>query len=212
METLCIKFIGSGAKTKSDKSPKNLPKIQKFHRYTIFAPKDRIMKKIIIFIPFLLMAFNLKQQFLKKHYESVCNFGFAHIKRFKNNENILSLIGLACVKSDNLFRLDFIASKLKNTPLGRKNGVYFSLLFFEKKLLQAYLFDKIDLSYYQLPHINHPISVVLQNILHHNFTKQNNQIIIKSNNLTYKVYTNKQNRYFIDIYKNNTLIQTHWYK
>jgi len=167
------------------------------------------MKKLIL-LPILLFSFDFKQAFKEKKYAQICVYGKKHIQKIKD-ENVLSLIGLSCAKSDYFIYLPYVINNLKLTKKGRKNSLYFSILFFEKKLLQAYLFDNIDISYYQFPMVNHPISIVYTNIYNKNFTKKNGVIIVKYKDKIYKIYTKGRN-FYIDEYKNNKLIKKHWYQ
>ena len=169
------------------------------------------MKKLLL-IPIFLFSFDFKQAFKEKKYKEICLYGNKYLYKIKNNEDTLSLVGLSCVKSDYLNYLPFIINHLKFSKKARENSIYFSLIFFDKKLLISYMVDNLDLSYYKLPLIKHPISIVLTNIINKNFTKENNTIIIKDNNKIYKVYKTNDNKVFIDIYENNNLISSHWYR
>jgi len=170
------------------------------------------MKIILLIIPIFIFAFNIKQEYLSQNYKNVCKYGVANINKIKKDENLLSLIGLSCVKSDYFIYLPKIINNLKYTKTGRKNSIFFSILFLEKKLLYSYMKDNINLSYYKFPLINHPISIALNSIINKKFTKKDNQIIIKYKNKIYKIYMNKENKMFIDVYQNNNLIQRHWYR
>ena len=169
------------------------------------------MKKLLLILPIFIFAFNIKQEYLSQNYENVCKYGILHFQ--KHNENFLSLIGYACIKSDNLFYLPAIINNLKYTKDGRKNSIYFATLLLEKKLLSSYILDNTNISYFRFPLLDHPISIVITNIINKNYKKENNTLIIKYKNKTYKVYGNKHSsKVFIDIYQNNMLQQSHWYR
>ena len=169
------------------------------------------MKKLLL-IPVFLFSFDFKQAFSEHRYKEICLYGNKHLYKIKNNEDTLSLVGLSCVKSDYLIYLPYIINYLKFSKKARENSIYFSLIFFDKKLLISYMVDNLDLSYYRLPLIDHPISIVLTNIINKNFTKEDDKIIIKNDNKVYKVYKTSDNKVFIDIYENDNLISSHWYR
>jgi len=168
--------------------------------------------KFLLLIPIFLFSFNIKNEYLSQNYKDVCLYGIKNFKKIKKDENLLSLIGLSCVKSDYFIYLPAIINNLKYTKAGRDNSVYFSILFVEKKLLYSHILDNTDISYYNFPLIDHPISIVFNNIVNKNFKKENNIIIIKYKNKIYKVYKNNEQKIFIDIYQNNQLISQHWYR
>jgi len=171
------------------------------------------MKKILLFIiPFLLFAFDIKKEYLGKNYKLVCKYGTKNFYKFKHNEDLLSLIGMSCVKSDYFIYLPNIINALKYTKQGRNNSLYFSILFLEKKLLYSYMMDNVNLSYYKLPLINHPVSIVITNLIKKKFKKKNDIIIIKDNNNIYKICKDKDMKVYIDIYKNKQLVESHWYR
>jgi len=170
------------------------------------------MKTILFLIPIFLFGFNFQKEYKNHEFKKICLYGIKHLQDIKKNEDTLSLVGFACVKSDYFIYLPPIINLLKHTKKARLNSIYFSLLFIEKKLLISYILDNIDISYYRFPKIKHPISIVFNSLINKNFKKENNIIIINDKNLTYKVYKNNENKVFIDIYQNSQLLSTHWYR
>jgi len=168
-------------------------------------------KFLFIIIPLFLFSFDFKSQFLAKNYLSVCKTGMNHLNKIRNDEELLSLVGVACAKSDYLIYLPTLVNLLKKTEIGRKNGIYFAVLLLQKKLLYSYMMDNIDISYYKMPLTDHPLSVVVTAISNKEFEKNGDKIIIKYNNKIYKVYKNGD-KIFIDIYDGDNLIETHWYR
>jgi len=170
------------------------------------------MRILLLIIPIFIFAFDFKQEYLNKNFEKICKYGVYHIKEIKNNDDLLSLVGFSCIKSDNIIYLPAIVNLLKNSKKARLNSIYFSIIFLEKKLLISYVLDGIDISYYRFPLTDYPLSIVINNIINKTFKKENNLIIISYKNKIYKVYKSKDNKVFIDVYQNNQLIQSHWYK
>jgi len=168
--------------------------------------------RLLLLLPIFVFGFNFKQEYLNKNFTKICKYGISHFQQIKNNEDTLSLVGFSCVKRDYFIYLPPIINYLKSTKKARNNSIYFSLLFIEKKLLISYVIDNLDISYYRFPAIPHPISIVINSIIHNNFKKQNGTILINKNNKIYKVYKNNENKVFIDVYENNNLIESHWYR
>jgi len=166
---------------------------------------------LFIIIPLFLFSFNFKLQFLSKKYVNVCKTGMKYLNQIRDDEELLSLVGVACAKSDYLIYLPTLVNLLKKTEIGRQNGIYFAVLLLQKKLLYSYMMDNIDISYYQIPLTDHPLSVVVTAISNKEFEKNGGKIIIKYNNKIYKVYKNGD-KIFIDIYSGDNLIETHWYR
>jgi len=170
-------------------------------------------KKVLLFlVPFMLFGFDFKKEYLNHNFTKICKYGINHINKIKNNEDTLSLVGFSCVKRDYFIYLPTIINFLKNSKKSRDNSIYFSLLFIEKKLLISYVIDGLDISYYRFPLIKHPISVVMNSLINENFTKENDTFIIKKDNKTYKVYKTDDNKVYIDVYENNSLKESHWYR
>jgi hypothetical protein len=170
------------------------------------------MRVLLFFIPFLIFGFDFKKEYKNGNFTRICRYGYSHFQEIKHNEDILSLVGFACVKRDYFIYLPPIINQLKYSKKSRQNSIYFSLLFFNKKLLQSYMLDNLDLSYYRLPLIEHPLSIVVTKIIDKKFQKDGDVLIIKYKNLTYKVYKNSEQKVFIDIYENNSLKESHWYR
>ena len=170
------------------------------------------MKKLFLIVPLLLFSFDYKKQFQRHNYKKICVYGHNHFQKIRNNEDILSVVGLSCVKEDYFIYLPPIITQLKYSRKSRDNAIYFSLLFFEKKLLISYMIDNLDLSYYRFPIINHPVSIVVSHLIKKDFYKKNGKIIIKVGNKVYKVYKNREKKVFIDVYKNGKFIKSHWYR
>ena len=169
------------------------------------------MKKLIISLMFLsLLRADILNEFLNKNYQKVCSY--KNIKSFANDDKILSIIGLSCLKIDNLYMLPYIFNRLKHTPDGRKNGIYFITIYTQKKLLYSYFFDKFPLNSFSLPQTDYILSKVFWAIKNHNYTKEGNKYVIKDNNKTLYVYKGKDNFFVVDEYSGGKLIKRHWYR
>jgi len=172
------------------------------------------MKKLIlVLISFsFLFSFDFKNEFLKKNYKEVCDKGMKKYFKGNRDEKFLSLVGVACVKSDSFNPLGYLVKDLKKTKEGRNNALYFANLIFQKKLLYSYMLDGIDISYYKTANTSNILSFVVNSIANKKFSKIDDKILIKDNNFLYKVYLSGD-KVFIDKYdKNENLIERHWYR
>ena len=173
-----------------------------------------MMKKILFLLPILLFSFDLKKEFIKGNYDRVCKVGVKEVfnKKIDHNEKLMSVAGVACAKSNNILYLPIFIKRLKKTKIGRINAIYFSVLVLQKKLLYSYFMDNTDISFYKLPITDHPLSIVVYNISTNNFKKENDKLVIKYKDKTYKVYK-RGTKVFVDMYdENNHLIKREWYR
>jgi DNA relaxase NicK len=172
------------------------------------------MKKILFILPILLFSFDLQKEFIKGNYDKVCKVGVKEVINGKidHNEDLMSIAGVGCAKSNQILYLPLFIKRLKKTKIGRINAIYFSVLILQKKLLYSYFMDGTDVSFYKLPITDHPLSIVLYNISVNNFKKDGNKLIIEYKDKTYEVYK-KDTRVFVDIFdKKHHLIKSDWYR
>jgi hypothetical protein len=144
-----------------------------------------IFKMLLCFFPLFLSA-SIIDDYKNKKYFDICKFD--KIVKYKKNEKFLSIIGTACVKSNKLFLLPYIVNYLKHTKAGRQNAIYFLVIFSEKKLLYAYLFDNFDISMFSFPKTDYILSDIFDAIKNKKFVKKDNIYIIKEKNATIKFY------------------------
>ncbi|EDZ61464.1 hypothetical protein CBGD1_1543 [Sulfurimonas gotlandica GD1] len=101
--------------------------------------------------------FNLYQN---KKYEDVCSIGFDNFKKYKKDEEFVSLYAFACLNSDYIDRLAIPVALLKFSREARANSAYFSVILMQKKLLYHALIDNYDLSSLSLPTTDYVLSKV----------------------------------------------------
>jgi len=174
------------------------------------------MKKILFFTIFITTLFGITKEDVYNLYKSgdykhTCTRGVWILNQFKHDDNYQSIVALSCVKADMLNTAIRITKTMNHTPIGRHNASYISSLFLIKKLLLQLVYDNIDISNLSLPKSEHPLSVVFENISHHNFSKVNNTFIVEAKDKKYILEPTKQNKFIIKIYKNNKLISKHIY-
>jgi len=145
------------------------------------------MKKIIsLLMPFLLFA-NILDDF--KANKNICSP--ENYRKYVKNYNVLSIIGLSCVKNDQLVLLLPISYRLRKSKISRKNSIYFLTLVLQKRLLYSYFFDgSNDIFYFSFPKTDYFLSDVFDAIRNKNFKKEKNIYIIHAKNKTYKVFKN----------------------
>ena len=151
---------------------------------------------------------NVLNDFKNQNYKNICN-----IKTINslNDEKILSLVGISCVKTDKLYLLPFIIKKLKHTKIGRLNSVYLLTIYMQKKLLYSFMYDNLILDNFNLPDTDYIISHVFYKIKNKDYKKDKNVIIIHYNDEMIKIYKDGD-KLFIDEYKHNKLLKRHWFR
>jgi hypothetical protein len=144
----------------------------------------KIFSIFIVLIVFL--DASIVRDYTNKNYKKICNY--RNIIKYKKNENILSIIGDSCVKTNSLYLLPYIINYLKHTKIGRKNAIYFLVIFNEKKLLYSFLFDNLDISSFKFPRTQHILSIVFEAVKNKNYKKIGEIYLIKKNSFTVKMY------------------------
>ena len=161
----------------------------------------------------LLLSISVKadivSDFLKKNYKAICNY--SNIQKFSKNEKALSIIGVSCIKTDNLYLLPYIVKGLKRTDYGRKNGIYFLTIYMQKKLLYSYMFDRIKLENFNFPMTDYVLSKIFDAIKNKKYRLFGDKYIIKDNTKAYHLYK-EGDKMFVDTYENGKLIKRRWYR
>ena len=135
--------------------------------------------------------FNLYQN---QKYEEVCTMGFNNFKRYKKDEEFVSLYAFSCLNSDYIDRLAIPTAILKFSEESRANSAYFSVILMQKKLLYHALLDDYDLSSLNLPTTDYILSKVFD--LYTKLGKHKKRAFYlfedeKDKKLTYKLYIEK---------------------
>lgn len=168
-----------------------------------------MVNKLFLFLVLVSFSFGgIIEDFKNKEYEKICKIENINSTR---DEKILSLIGISCVKSDNLYLLPYIVRKLKYTKVARLNSIYFSTIYLQKKLLYSYFFDNFNLDSFELPDSDYILSHVFYKIKRNEYKRIGDFYIINYKDEVIKVYK-KNNKLFVDEYKNNKLIKRHWFR
>lgn len=168
-----------------------------------------MINKLFLFSVFLIfLRADIINEYKNNNFNKICNF--KNINKTKN-EKLLSIIGISCVKSDNLYLLPYIIAKLKHTKLARQNAIYLDTIYMQKRLLYSYFFDKFSLKGFALPNTDYILSIVFNKIKNGQYKRQGDVISIYLKKETIKVYPQK-NKLIVDEYYKNNLIKRHWFR
>ncbi len=177
------------------------------------------MKKLLMVMMFLhvsLFAYthaDIIKDYQAKKYKNICLKSAIFYKNAEKNENILSIIGDACAKTDYINPLGYIVRGLVSTPQFRENGSYFATLLLQKKLIYQFMNDGINLKNLRLPRSNHTLSIVFENLVKKSYTSENGKLIIKTDLKEYRISIKNQKKkvVIIEEYVDGKKIKSHWY-
>ncbi|WP_415398142.1 hypothetical protein [Sulfurimonas sp. CS5] len=158
--------------------------------------------KILLILLFSISLFaDIKQNMLSlyqnKKYENVCRIGFDNFKKYKKDEEFVSLYAFACLNSDYIDRLAIPIAMLKFSPEARANSAYFSVILMQKKLLYHALVDNYDLSSLNLPTTDYVLSKVFDFYAKLGVHERMDFYLFedeKDSKLTYKLYLTKDTK------------------
>ncbi len=177
-----------------------------------------MMKMFILFIflcgnIFAYQADELVRDYQNGDYQKVCISGTNSDSR---DEVILSLIGNACLKIDNINPLGIIVKRLVSTPKFRENASYFATILLQKKLIYQFMNDGINISNMRLPRTSYILSIVFENIAKKNYKiidEKIKKIKIVDGNRRYLLWLTNSSpaKVIIDEYRDDKLYKRHWY-
>ncbi|SFV68416.1 FIG00470045: hypothetical protein [hydrothermal vent metagenome] len=179
------------------------------------------MKLLILLLFITTLYADIKEKmftlYQNKEYEKVCTMGFDNLKRYKRDEEFVSLYAFACLNSDYIDRLAVPSAVLKFSEEARANAAYFSVILMQKKLLYHSLLDGYELSELKLPTTDYVLSKVFD--LYAKLDKHKKRPFYlfedpKDKKLTYKLYLAKDYRItkmVIEEFYDTMLIKRHIY-
>ncbi len=154
----------------------------------------------------------------KGEYKKACLYGIKIFNSFKNNEDLVAMYAISCMKSDYIDRLAVPAVILKNSPQARANAAYFATIVAQKKLLFHALFDNVDLSDLNFPKTDHIISKVFELYCRKKYKKFDDNLYIfkdpKEPDVSYEVKLirdEKPVKIIVLKLKKGKIVQTHKY-
>ena len=167
------------------------------------------MKKCFLFlIPVLVLA-GIVDDFKLKKYKKICKW--ENIKTYSDNEKILSIIGVSCVRSDRIYVLPSVINRLKKLKSSRLNALYFSTLYMQQKLIYSFLCGDINLKDFSFPKTDYIFSVLFEKLKKGDFSQKGKKYSIKIGLNEFILYI-KNDKMVIDEYLNRKLIKRHIYK
>jgi len=168
-----------------------------------------VKNKLFLFLIFCgILNADIINEYKNNEFNKICNF--KNIVQIRN-EKLLSIVGISCVKTDNLYLLPYIIAKLKYTKSARQNAIYLSIIYLQKRLLYAYFFDNFSLEGFNLPNTNYILSIIFNKIKNGQYKKQGNKIIIKFKKELIEIYP-QNNKLIVNEYYKNKLIKRHWFR
>ena len=179
------------------------------------------MFKLILSLFFILSSVSagkfdvLVRDYKRGQYKKVCLYGSKKIYSIKN-EQILSLIGDACIRVDYINPLGDVVKGLFSTKNFRENGSYFATILLQKKLIYQFMNDGIDISDLRLPRTSYVLSIVFENLAKKNYkvlNKSPKKIEIDLGSKKYIVWLKigKLPKVYIGEYEDGKLTKEHWY-
>ena len=149
---------------------------------------------LILIVPFFLYSSSYNRlliDYKEQKYKKACQRGITLIRAGEKNEEILSLVGDACARSDYINILGEIQKYQRETKNSRENASYFSILVLQKRLIIQFMHDDLDLTGLKLPKTDHILSKVFINLADKNFEVINikpKKVRIDSGSSEYTLY------------------------
>ena len=172
------------------------------------------MKFFVIFLVFVCEVFavsltEIRDDFNSANYAKVCNQKVEDFLKTQNNEEQISMFGIACIKMNDLNRLATPIDKLVKSEKSRENAAYFADILFKKKLLFHAMIDGVDISYIRLPKSDYILSFLFDKFVKKEYVEELGTFIFEEPNsdTTYEISpTNGQiPKLVLKIFKNNDL-------
>ncbi len=121
---------------------------------------------------FALGAFEIKNFFEKADYPKICNQKVQDFLKDSQNEELLNIFGISCLKINDIDRLALPAGKLSKTQSSRENAAYFADILLKKKLLLHAILDGTDISYIRLPKSDYILSFIFDKFVKKEYVEE----------------------------------------
>ena len=127
----------------------------------------------------------------------------------QNNEEQISMFGIACIKMNDLNRLATPIDKLVKSEKSRENAAYFADILFKKKLLFHAMIDGVDISYIRLPKSDYILSFLFDKFVKKEYVEELGTFIFEEPNSDTRYEISPTNgqipKLVLKIFKNNDL-------
>jgi hypothetical protein len=163
------------------------------------------------------VKFDMLKLFQEKEYDKACKKGLTAFRKYRNDEEFISLYAHSCLQADYIDRLAVPISALKKTEDARANAAYFSVILMQKKLLLHALLDGYDLTSVRLPTTDYVLSKVFDLYAKDPYPKTGKYFAYTDPEkplLNYKLYTEKKgniSKMIIEEYYDTMLLKRHIY-
>ena len=172
------------------------------------------MKFFVIFLVFVCEVFavsltEIRDDFNSANYAKVCNQKVEDFLKTQNNEEQISMFGIACIKMNDLNRLATPIDKLVKSEKSRENAAYFAGILFKKKLLFHAMIDGVDISYIRLPKSDYILSFLFDKFVKKEYVEELGTFIFEEPNSDTRYEISPTNgqipKLVLKIFKNNDL-------
>jgi len=150
-------------------------------------------------------------------YEKVCKRGLIEYYRGYMEENFVSLIGVACAKSDRINVLGMLQRSQVESKDARENASYFSSLILQKRLVYQFMIDDISLEGLKLPGSSHLLSRIFEKLSTKEYTVLSTspkliEIEDKGKKIILSLSDDNPVKVLVDEYEKNGELKRHWYQ
>ncbi|MBR8464051.1 hypothetical protein KDD93_05625 [Campylobacter sp. faydin G-24] len=131
---------------------------------------------------FAINASEIVADFSAGEYKKVCSNAVESYFKKSDDEEIMSLYGMACLKLHEINRLAAPMFKLVRNKQSRENAAYFADILLKKKLLYHAVIDDVDISYIRLPRSDYILSFIFDKFVKKEYINDSGTYIFKEAN------------------------------
>lgn len=142
------------------------------------------MRYFLIF-SFLFLQLNaldidkLEDYIIKEQYAKVCNNNIYNIAMKNQDDGLLNLYAIACLRSDFINKLAPVIITMRKSKEARDNAIYYSTILYKKKLLYSAIVDGVDISAIKLPKCDYVLSDIYDDYVSGNYEKKGDNYYFK---------------------------------
>jgi len=181
------------------------------------------MKKVVLIVIYslsFLYSSNLStlyNYYTHQEYDKGCDYAMKYYNKNRDNEKFVTLYGLSCLETDNIYRIATPMIVLKDTKASRENASYFGTILLQKQLLKQAILDNKPLGDLRLPKTNFVLSKIFNLFVNKRYVLEDGIYKLQdaqNKDIKYQVYIEKENKNYmiIDIYQNDKFIKRYRYK
>lgn len=143
------------------------------------------MSKYIFLFSFFIFSLNaldidkLEYYIANKQYAKVCNNNIYNIAMKNQDDGILNLYAIACLRSDFINKLASVIITMRKSKEARDNAIYYSTILYKKKLLYSAIVDGVDISSIKLPKCDYILSDIYDDYVSGNYEQKGDEYYFK---------------------------------